>query len=296
MPLIIDGKIVSNYILNELGKKTKELKEKKGITPGLALLLVGDNPASKVYVNSKKKACEVLGYFSLVEHLPEDTTEAKVLNLIDQWNNDQCIHGILVQLPLPKQINELKVTLRIKPSKDVDGFHPENFGRLVIGLPGLFPCTPAGIVELLKYYKIETYGKHVVVVGRSNIVGKPIANMLYQKEPFANAIVTICHTAARDIRHFTSQADILIVAAGKPCFVTSDFVKKGAVVVDVGINRIPDPNSPKGYKLVGDVDFDSVATKTFAITPVPGGVGPMTIAMLMKNTFLAASGEISYEV
>lgn len=296
MAIIIDGKVVSAKILEEIKEKSNELKTKKGIIPGLALLLVGDNPASKIYVNSKRKACEELGFYSIVEHLPENTLESKVLELIENWNNDDRIHGILVQLPLPKHINEQKVTLRIKPSKDVDGFHPENFGRLVIGLPGFRPCTPAGIVELLKFYNIETYGKHIVVVGRSNIVGKPIANMLYQKAPYANAIVTICHTAASDIRLYTTQADILIVAAGKPQFIKGDFVKDGAVVIDVGINRVEDPDSPKGYKLVGDVDFDSVASKSYAITPVPGGVGPMTIAMLMKNTYLSASGEINYEI
>ncbi|MGB9771163.1 MAG: bifunctional methylenetetrahydrofolate dehydrogenase/methenyltetrahydrofolate cyclohydrolase FolD [Candidatus Kapaibacteriota bacterium] len=295
MALLIDGKVVASEILKEIKEKTDELKSKKGITPGLALLLVGDNPASKVYVNSKRKACQDLGFYSIVEHLPEDTPEELVLELIDQWNNDPQINGILVQLPLPKHINELKTTLRIKPSKDVDGFHPENFGRLVIGLPGFRPCTPAGIVELIKYYNIETTGKHAVVVGRSNIVGKPIANMLYQKAPYANAIVTICHTATKDLRQFTKLADILIVAAGKPQFITKDFVKDGVVVIDVGINRIEDPNAPKGYRLAGDVDFESVEPKSFAITPVPGGVGPMTIAMLMKNTYLSAAGEISYE-
>ncbi|MGB9913916.1 MAG: bifunctional 5,10-methylenetetrahydrofolate dehydrogenase/5,10-methenyltetrahydrofolate cyclohydrolase, partial [Candidatus Kapaibacteriota bacterium] len=237
MALLIDGKVVASEILKEIKEKTDELKSKKGITPGLALLLVGDNPASKVYVNSKRKACQDLGFYSIVEHLPEDTPEELVLELIDQWNNDPQINGILVQLPLPKHINELKTTLRIKPSKDVDGFHPENFGRLVIGLPGFRPCTPAGIVELIKYYNIETTGKHAVVVGRSNIVGKPIANMLYQKAPYANAIVTICHTATKDLRQFTKLADILIVAAGKPQFITKDFVKDGVVVIDVGINR-----------------------------------------------------------
>ncbi|MGC8747317.1 MAG: bifunctional methylenetetrahydrofolate dehydrogenase/methenyltetrahydrofolate cyclohydrolase FolD [Candidatus Kapaibacteriota bacterium] len=295
MALLIDGKVVASEILKEIKEKTDELKSKKGITPGLALLLVGDNPASKVYVNSKRKACQDLGFYSIVEHLPEDTPEELVLELIDQWNNDPQINGILVQLPLPKHISELKTTLRIKPSKDVDGFHPENFGRLVIGLPGFRPCTPAGIVELIKYYNIETTGKHAVVVGRSNIVGKPIANMLYQKAPYANAIVTICHTATKDLRQFTKLADILIVAAGKPQFITKDFVKDGVVVIDVGINRIEDPNAPKGYRLAGDVDFESVEPKSFAITPVPGGVGPMTIAMLMKNTYLSAAGEISYE-
>ncbi|MCX7908764.1 MAG: bifunctional methylenetetrahydrofolate dehydrogenase/methenyltetrahydrofolate cyclohydrolase FolD [Ignavibacteria bacterium] len=292
--ILIDGKIVSNSILSRIKEETKSLKANRRIVPGLALLLVGDNPASKVYVNSKKKACEELGFYSVVEHLPNDISESKVLEYIDKWNNDDRIHGILVQLPLPKHINELKVTLKILPSKDVDGFHPENFGRLVIGLPGFRPCTPAGIVELLKYYNIDTSGKHVVVVGRSNIVGKPIANLLYQKAPYANAIVTICHTGGGDIRKYTQQADILIVAIGRPKFITSDFIKEGVVVIDVGINRVEDPKSSKGYKLVGDVDFDSVAPKSYAITPVPGGVGPMTIAMLMYNTFLSASGEIDY--
>ncbi len=295
MAIIIDGKKVSQIVREELKTKTEQLKNERGITPGLALLLVGENPASKVYVNSKKKACEELGYFSTVEHLPEDSSEDEVLRLINEWNNDPKIHGILVQLPLPKHINEQKVILAISPSKDVDGFHPENFGRLVIGLPGFRPCTPAGIVELLKYYHIETYGKHIVVAGRSNIVGKPIANMLYQKAKFANAIVTICHTAASDFSYYTRQADVLIVAIGQPKKITGSHVKDGVTVIDVGINRIEDELSKTGYRLVGDVDFESVEPKAYAITPVPGGVGPMTIAMLMKNTFLAAAGEISYE-
>ncbi|MFN3305799.1 MAG: bifunctional methylenetetrahydrofolate dehydrogenase/methenyltetrahydrofolate cyclohydrolase FolD [Candidatus Kapaibacteriota bacterium] len=295
MPIIIDGKLVALEVLKDLKQKTKELKEKKNVVPGLALMLIGNNPASKVYVNSKRKACEDLGYFSVVEHLPEETPENEILELIEKWNTDERINGILVQLPLPNHINELKVTLKIKPSKDVDGFHPENFGRLVIGLPGFRPCTPAGILELLKFYKVETYGKHVVVVGRSNIVGKPIANMLLQKSTEGNAIVTICHTAGGDIRKYTLLADILIVAVGRPRFITPEYVKEGAVVIDVGISRIEDPVSAKGYKLVGDVDFDRVAPKTHAITPVPGGVGPMTIAMLMRNTYLSASGELDYE-
>lgn len=295
MAIIIDGKRVSQIIREELKVKTEQLKSDRGITPGLALLLVGENPASKVYVNSKKKACEELGYFSIVEHLSEDTSEDEVLRRVVEWNNDPKIHGILVQLPLPKHINEQKVILAINPSKDVDGFHPENFGRLVIGLPGFRPCTPAGIVELMKHYQIETYGKHIVVVGRSNIVGKPIANMLYQKNKFANAIVTICHTAASDLSYYTRQADILITAIGQPKKIGSRDVKDGVTVIDVGINRIEDERSKTGYRLVGDVDFEQVEPKAYAITPVPGGVGPMTIAMLMKNTFLSAAGEISYE-
>lgn len=295
MALLIDGKKVSNAILSDLKVKTKKLIEEKGIRPGLALLLVGDNPASKVYVNSKRKACEELGFFSIVEHLPENTTENEVLSLIAKWNSDSKIHGILIQLPLPKQIDPFRVTLAIKPSKDVDGFHPENFGRLVIGLPGFRPCTPLGIIELLNYYNIETDGKHIVVVGRSNIVGKPIANMLYQKAPRANAIVTICHTRSKDLRYFTRQADILISAIGSPNRFEADDVKEGVVVIDVGINRIEDKNEPKGYQLVGDVNFKEVEPKASAITPVPGGVGPMTIAMLMQNTYYSANNQYKYE-
>lgn len=295
MALLIDGKKVSNEILSELKSKTEKLYEKKGIRPGLALLLVGENPASKVYVNSKRKACEELGFFSIVEHLPETTAESDVLSLISMWNNNPSIHGILVQLPLPKHIDPFRVTLAIKPSKDVDGFHPENVGRLVIGLPGFRPCTPLGIIELLNYYKVQTEGKHVVVVGRSNIVGKPIANMLYQKAPRANAIVTICHTAASDLSYYTRQADILISAIGSPNKIGATDVKEGAVVIDVGINRVEDRLSQKGYRLLGDVNFQQVEPIASAITPVPGGVGPMTIAMLMKNTYLSAEGEIGYE-
>ncbi len=295
MAIIIDGKKVSQIIREELKTKTEQLKNERGIVPGLALLLVGENPASKVYVNSKRKACEELGYYSIVEHLPENTSEQEVLRLVNEWNNDPKIHGILVQLPLPKQISEQKVTLAISPSKDVDGFHPENFGRLVIGLSGFRPCTPAGIVELLKYYQIETSGKHIVVVGRSNIVGKPIANMLFQKNKFANGIVTICHTAATDLSYYTRQADILVAAIGQPKKIHGNDVKNGVTVIDVGVNRIEDKTSKTGYKLVGDVDFEDIEPKAYAITPVPGGVGPMTIAMLMKNTFQSAAGEISYE-
>lgn len=295
MALLIDGKKVSKEILSKLKLKTQKLLAEKGIRPGLALLLVGDNLASKVYVNSKKKACEELAYFSIVKHLPEETSESEVLEFISKWNQDPAINGILVQLPLPKQIDPLRVTLAIKPSKDVDGFHPENLGRLIIGMPGFRPCTPLGIVELLNYYNIQIEGKHVVVIGRSNIVGKPIANMLYQKSPGANATVTICHTATKDLSFYTRQADILIAAIGSPNRITASDVKDGVVVIDVGINRIVDNANPKGYSLVGDVNFFEVEPKASAITPVPGGVGPMTIAMLMLNTFKAASGEIAYE-
>lgn len=290
MAFIIDGKKISDEIKSEIKQRADKLFAEKSIKPGLAVLLVGDDPASSIYVNSKAKACQTLGFYSIVKHLPENTSENEVLNIVNEWNNDSNIHGILVQLPLPKHINETKVLLTIKPSKDVDGFHPENVGRLVVGLPGFVSCTPAGIFELLKRSNIDCRGKHAVVVGRSNIVGKPIANILYQKREFANAIVTICHTAASDLSYYTKQADILIAAVGKPEIIRAEDVKDGVVVIDVGINRIDDANSEKGYKIVGDVHFPSVSQKASAITPVPGGVGPMTIAMLMYNTLLSAEG------
>ncbi len=290
MAEILDGKQLARTIRAELKEKVAELKS-SGITPGLALLLVGDNPASQVYVRSKAKACAEVGIFSIVEKRPAETTQEEVLELIARWNADPRIHGILVQLPLPSHIDEQAVLLAIDPRKDVDGFHPENMGRLVEGLPGFVPCTPAGIIEILRRYNISTVGKHAVVLGRSNIVGKPIANLLYQKSAYANATVTICHTATQDLAQYTRSADILIVAAGRPQLITGDYVREGVVVIDVGINRIEDPSAPKGYRLVGDVDFDSVAPKAAAITPVPGGVGPMTIAMLLTNTLRAATGE-----
>jgi methylenetetrahydrofolate dehydrogenase (NADP+)/methenyltetrahydrofolate cyclohydrolase len=224
---------------------------------------------------------------SKIEKHPVTITEAQLLNMIDHYNQNDDFHGILVQLPLPKHINEQKVIERISPSKDVDGFHPINVGNLVLGYDTFYPCTPNGVLELLKRYKIETSGKHVVVVGRSNIVGKPVANLLLQKKEGANAIVTICHSAAKDLTIFTKQADILIAAIGKPNFITAEMVKDEVVIIDVGINRVEDPNSPKGYQIVGDVDFERVALKASFITPVPGGVGPMTIAMLLQNTLLA---------
>lgn len=288
MPIIIDGKKISTEIKEELKNKTLKLKEEYNVVPGLALLLVGDNPSSQVYVSSKEKACKEIGFKSIVIHLPEQTSESEVLSYIDQWKNDKTIHGILVQLPLPKHIDENRIIQSIPPSKDVDGFHPENIGRLVIGLPGFIPCTPAGIMELIKRFKIETKGKHVVVVGRSNIVGKPIANLLYQKKENANSIVTICHTATNDLSYYTKQADILITAIGVPRLIKAKDVRDGVVVIDVGINRVEDKTKEKGYRLVGDVDFEDVAPKTYAITPVPGGVGLMTIAMLLTNTYLSA--------
>jgi methylenetetrahydrofolate dehydrogenase (NADP+)/methenyltetrahydrofolate cyclohydrolase len=284
---IIDGKQVAADIRNELKGKIERLKKEHNLVPGLVTVLVGENPASKVYINMKSKACKEIGMLSKVELLSVDTTEDELLGIVDSYNENPDFHGILVQLPLPDQINEDHVIERISPRKDVDGFHPVSMGNLVIGKETFYPCTPHGIVELLKRYKIDTEGKHVVVVGRSNIVGKPIANMLVQKKPGANSVVTICHSAAGDLAHYTRQADILIAAIGRAKFITEDMVKEGAVVIDVGINRVDDPTTEKGYKIVGDVDFENVAGKTSFITPVPKGVGPMTIAMLLNNTYLS---------
>jgi methylenetetrahydrofolate dehydrogenase (NADP+)/methenyltetrahydrofolate cyclohydrolase len=292
MATIIDGKAIAAEIRRELTEQTLHLKEQRGITPGIGLLLVGDNAASQVYVRSKAKACEELGFHSVVLHKSADTSEEEVVKQVAAWNTDPTIHGILVQLPLPAHINEHRVLLAVAPSKDVDGFHPENVGRLVAGLPGFVPCTPAGVMEMLKRAAIDTKGKHAVVVGRSNIVGKPMANLLYQKHAHANAVVTICHTAAPDMSYFTKQADILVAAVGVPELIKAADVQEGVVVIDVGINRVEDASAPKGTRLVGDVHFESVRQKASAITPVPGGVGPMTIAMLMWNTFRSAAGEV----
>ncbi len=290
---IIDGKKISQEIKLEVKQATAEFKKERGFAPGLAFILVGENPASQSYVNSKGKACEEIGFHSVTERVPTSTTEADVLAMIDRFNKDEKIHGILVQLPLPKHINEQKVIEAISPAKDVDGFHPMSVGKMMIGLETFLPCTPYGIVELLKRSNIDPSGKHVVVVGRSNIVGKPIANMLVQKKPWANAIVTIAHTAAKDIAYYTKQADILIAAVGVPFAVTKEMLKPGVVVIDVGINRIEDKAAKNGSRLVGDVDFEGVKEIASAITPVPGGVGPMTIAMLMVNTLKAANNKIS---
>lgn len=285
--ILIDGKKVSSEIRQELKEEVEKLKAKGKSVPGLVTILVGENPASKSYVTSKAKACEEIGFLSKIEKLPESTTEDELLRVVQSYNANPNYHGILVQLPIPKQINESKIIDAIAPAKDVDGFHPISVGNLVIGNDTFFPCTPAGIQELLKRYKIETKGKHVVVVGRSNIVGKPIANIMLQKKEFANSIVTVCHSAASDLKKYTLSADILIAAIGVPNFIKADMVTEGTVIIDVGINRVEDASKPKGYKLVGDVDFENVAPKTSFITPVPGGVGPMTIAMLLQNTFKA---------
>lgn len=289
---IIDGSKTAQAIKDEVREEARQLKERHDVVPGLAFLLVGDNPASKAYVRSKGKACEYCGFHSTTISLSATASQDDVLEQIDVWNIDPEIHGILVQLPLPSHIKESSVIKSISPRKDVDGFHPTNVGRLVIGLDTFRPCTPAGIQELLRRYEIETSGKHVVVVGRSNIVGKPIANMMLQKSEGANAIVTVAHTAAKDLSQYTRLADILIVAIGRANAVTGDMVKDGAVVIDVGINQVADATKEKGYRLVGDVEFDSVAKRASAITPVPGGVGPMTIAMLMKNTLESAKKSV----
>lgn len=282
---LIDGKKISAEIKNELKENILLLKDKGSKVPGLVAIIVGEDPASQVYVSSKSKACTEIGMNSKVEKLPADISENELLSIVEKYNKNSDFHGILVQLPLPKHIDENKVIENISPKKDVDGFHPVSVGKLVIGLETFRSCTPAGIQELLKRSNIETKGKHVVVVGRSNIVGKPIANILLQKQPFANSIVTVCHSAAKDISYYTKQADILIAAIGVPEFIKADMVKENVVVIDVGINRVDDSNSPKGYKIVGDVAFEEVSKKASAITPVPGGVGPMTIAMLLQNTF-----------
>jgi methylenetetrahydrofolate dehydrogenase (NADP+) / methenyltetrahydrofolate cyclohydrolase len=284
---IISGTEIASRIRDEIKEDTASLMEKHGITPGLATIIVGRNPASVSYVTAKQKTAKDLGFYSIQEDLPEDVSEEALLEIIKKYNKDPKIHGILVQLPLPKQINENRVLYAIDPDKDVDGFHPTNVGRLMIGEARFYPCTPYGIQNLLMRSGVQIDGAEVVIVGRSNIVGKPIAMMLAQKAKGANATVTLCHTGTRDLAFHTKRADILIVAAGKPKAITADMVKEGAVVVDVGVNRIG--MTPEGKaKLCGDVDFEAVKEKASLITPVPGGVGPMTITMLMLNTLEAA--------
>jgi len=284
---IISGTEIAKQIREELREEIAKLKEQHNLVPGLATVLVGEDPASQVYVGQKEKTSKALGLYSERHDLPADTGEEELLALVDKLNKDPKIHGILVQLPLPKHINETKVLYAIDPKKDVDGFHPVNLGKLMIGEPDYLPCTPHGIQQLLVRSGVELEGAEVVVVGRSNIVGKPIANILLQKKEGANATVTVCHTRTRNISLHTQRADIIIVAAGKPKAVTADMVREGVVVIDVGVNRIGKTAEGKAI-LVGDVDFDAVKEKARAITPVPGGVGPMTITMLMLNTVKAA--------
>jgi len=284
---IISGTEIASQIREEIGKEVAEMKARHDIEPGLVTIIVGKNPASVSYVTAKQKTAKELGFYSVQEDMPEDISEKALLDMIDRYNNDPKIHGILVQLPLPGHINETKVIYSLNPDKDVDGFHPVNVGRLMIGEARFYPCTPYGIQQMLMRSNIKIDGAEVVVVGRSNIVGKPIAMMLVQKSVGANATVTMCHTGTRDLAFHTKRADILIVAAGRPKAITADMVKEGVVVIDVGVNRIG--MTPEGKaKLCGDVDFDALKDKASAITPVPGGVGPMTITMLMLNTVKAA--------
>jgi methylenetetrahydrofolate dehydrogenase (NADP+)/methenyltetrahydrofolate cyclohydrolase len=289
---IIDGKQIAAQMREELKQKVATLKI-KGVTPGLAVILVGEDPASKSYVTAKEKACEEIGMHSSDNRLPASTGQTELLVLIEKLNRDPKIHGILVQLPLPKQINEDTVLLAIDPKKDVDGFHPVNVGRMVVGQKAYFPCTPHGVIQLLTRSGVKLDGAEVVVVGRSNIVGKPVANMLIQKSPTGNATVTVCHTRTKNLAEHVRRADIIIAAAGRPNTITADMVKPGAVVIDVGVNRIEDATKKNGYRLVGDVDFDAVKEKASLITPVPGGVGPMTITMLLYNTVESAERTLS---
>ncbi|MHC4231775.1 MAG: bifunctional methylenetetrahydrofolate dehydrogenase/methenyltetrahydrofolate cyclohydrolase FolD [Planctomycetota bacterium] len=289
---IIDGKQVAADMRAELKEKVAELKA-KGVTPGLAVVLVGDDPASKSYVTAKERACEEIGIYSNDNRLAADTSEEDLLTLIDKLNKDSKVNGILVQLPLPKHIDEDKVLLAIDPAKDVDGFHPVNVGKMVVGQDAYLPCTPHGVIQLLLRSNVKLEGAEVVVVGRSNIVGKPVANMLIQKSPTGNATVTVCHTRTKNMAEHVKRADIVIAAAGWPNTVTADMVKDGAVVIDVGVNRVEDATKKRGYRLVGDVDFEGVKEKASLITPVPGGVGPMTITMLLYNTVQSAEKTIS---
>ena len=282
---IIDGFSIAQQVRKQAADEAAELTG-KGITPCLAVVLVGENPASVSYVTAKEKALEEAGMKGKDIRLPQDTTEFDLLQLIHELNEDTSVHGILVQLPLPKHIDEDKVIMAIKPEKDVDGFHPVNVGNMMIGRKSYLPCTPHGVLVLLKTMGIATDGKHAVIVGRSNIVGKPLSVLLTRKE--YNATVTVCHTGTKDLASFTRQADILIAAAGSPAMIKADMVKEGAVVIDVGVNRIPDATKKSGFRLCGDVDFDAVKEVASYITPVPRGVGPMTIAMLMMNTVEAA--------
>lgn len=283
MAEIIDGKKVSQHIREEVAREVEKLNNETGTTPGLAAVLVGDNPASEIYVRNKRKACEQVGIYSEEYKLSKETTQNELLSLIDKLNNDKKIHGILVQLPLPEQIDSTKILRSVSPSKDVDGFHPENVGLLVEGNPRFISCTPNGIMKMLDFYNIEIKGKEAVVVGRSNIVGKPTAILLLHR----HATVTICHSRTTRLDEVARRADILVAAIGRPNFITEDMVKEGAVVIDVGINR------NKDGKLIGDVDFEKVKGKASYITPVPGGVGPMTIAMLLWNTLESAKMRVA---
>jgi methylenetetrahydrofolate dehydrogenase (NADP+)/methenyltetrahydrofolate cyclohydrolase len=283
---LIDGKELARNLRGEIAAGVIALKAEKGVTPGLAVILVGDNPASVSYVTAKEKACTEAGMLSREIRLPAETTEDELVALVKELNADPAIHGILVQLPVPKHIRDKAVIDAIAPEKDVDGFTPVNVGKMMIGDECFLPCTPHGIIKLIEFSGMDIRGKHAVVIGRSNIVGKPVAALLARRE--TNATVTLCHTGTPDVGRFTRDADIVVVAAGRPNTLTGDMLKEGAVVIDVGVNRIPDPTKPKGFRLVGDADFEGCAKVAGAITPVPGGVGPMTITMLLWNTLESA--------
>ena len=283
---LIDGKQLAQNLRGEIAAGVERLKAEKGVTPGLAVILVGDNPASVSYVTAKEKACAEAGMLSREIRLPAETTEADLVALVGELNDDPAIHGILVQLPVPKHISDKAVIDAIAPEKDVDGFTPVNVGRMMIGERCFLPCTPHWIIKLIEFSGMDLAGKHAVVIGRSNIVGKPVAALLSRKE--TNATVTLCHTGTPDVGKFTREADVVVVAAGRPNTLTGDMLKPGAVVIDVGVNRVPDATKPKGFRLVGDADFESCAKVAGAITPVPGGVGPMTITMLLWNTLESA--------
>ena len=285
---VIDGKQMAEEIRGEVAEETRVLTKRLGVVPGLAAVLVGSDPASAVYVRNKRRACDEADMFSETFELAEETTQDELIALVRQLNADPRFHGILVQLPLPAHIEEQEVILAIDPDKDVDGMHPINGGRLLEGNPRFLPATPAGVQQMLVRSGNDPAGKHIVIVGRSNIVGKPLSVLLMQKAPGANATVTVCHTGTRDLAALTLQADIVVAAIGRPRALTADMVADGAVVIDVGINRVDDATRKSGYRLVGDVDYEAVAEKASAITPVPGGVGPMTIAMLLTNTLRAA--------
>ena len=285
---ILSGTDLSAEIRTEVAAGVVEIREKHGVTPGLAVILVGDDPASAVYVNNKQRACEQAGLYSDSARLPGSTTEKEILAAVHAFNEDPRVHGILVQLPLPDGVEQHRIIEAIDPDKDVDGIHPYNLGKLLQGRPDFAPCTPAGIVELLMRNGHDPTGANAVICGRSDIVGKPLAALLMQRGRGGNATVTVCHTRTRNLAEVTRAADILVAAIGRPEAITADMVKDGAVVIDVGINRVDDPSARRGYRLKGDVEFESVSQKASAITPVPGGVGPMTIAMLLVNTLTAA--------
>ncbi len=290
---ILDGKKVSNDIKDEIAIAVSKLKAEGKKTPHLAAILVGTDGASMTYVNGKVKACERVGFNSTLIDLPETTSEDALLDKIKLLNNDDDIDGFIVQLPLPKHIDEQKVLMAIDPDKDVDGFHPVNVGKMTLDLPGFLPATPFGILELLERFEVETSGKHVVVIGRSHIVGRPMSILMSQKRKAGNATVTVAHSRTKDLKALTLQADIIVAALGNAEFLTGDMVKDGVVIIDVGITRVPDSSRERGYRLAGDVHFESVSPKASFITPVPGGVGPMTIAMLLKNTLLARENAIN---